>query len=49
MATNNFMDDKSIGLEDKKNGEAVPFSGDSLLVFLNFSGLAQNLLEKSQI
>jgi len=35
MATNNFMDDKSIGLEDKKNGEAVPFSGDSLLVFLN--------------
>ena len=35
MATNNFMDDKSIGLEDKKQGEAVPFTGDSLLVFLN--------------
>jgi hypothetical protein len=35
MATNNFMDDKSIGLSDKKEGEAAPFTGDSLLVFLN--------------
>lgn len=35
MATNNFMDDKSIGLEDKKENEAVPFAGDSLLAFLN--------------
>ena len=35
MATNNFMDDKSIGLEDKKQGETTSFTGDSLLVFLN--------------
>lgn len=35
MATNNFMDDKSIGLEDKKENETTPFAGDSLLNFLN--------------
>ena len=29
------MDDKSIGLGDKKEGEAAPFTGDSLLAFLN--------------
>jgi len=35
MATNNFMDDKSIGLGDRKDGEKTPFSGGSLLSFLN--------------
>ena len=35
MAQNNFMDDKSISLGDKKEGEAAPFMGSSLLSFLN--------------
>ena len=35
MATNNFMDDKSIGLGDEKENEAAPFKGDALLNFLN--------------
>jgi len=35
MAQNNFMDDKSISLGDKKEGEAAPFIGDSLLTFLD--------------
>ncbi len=44
MATNNFMDDKSIGLEDKKEGEAAPFTGDSLLAFLNVNFFRKNFL-----
>ena len=35
MATNNFMDDKSIGLGDEKKNEDAPFRGDKLLNFLN--------------
>ena len=35
MATNNFMDDKSIGLGDEKKNETTPFRGDKLLNFLN--------------
>ena len=32
MATNNFMDDKSISLGDKKDGEDKPFTGDDICV-----------------